>query len=480
MPSPRRLLVALLLLAGLVGPTAAHASSTMQTGMADDRLLLQSGPQVAARTVDEMQRLGVQTVRLHVRWVAVTPDPNARTRPAGFDPRDPDDPGYNWAALDDAVRLLGSAKIAPILAITGSGPTWSSRVPSRGQGAYKPDPEAYGDFVHAVVARYGARTAKYLVWNEPNQTAWLKPQFSCTGGRCTPVAPHLYRDLVQAALGEIRAGDPSAKVYAGTMSPIGNGTAVMSPLRFLRAFACLTASGNRDRTGPCRTARTMSLDGISWHPHPVRATPTSHASNTDDATIGDLGRMEAQIDAAVAKGLLRKAGTGRMPLELTEFGYQTDPPDPISGVTPAQQAARLQQSWYLAWHDPRVQNITQYELTDEPTRPELGEGREFEGWQSGLRFFDGTRKPSYSAFARPFWVDVRRGRRDALVWGQVRPGSGPIRVRVLRGFSVVATLTTNGAGFFSKLLPVTAKATWHFEDADGRSRSQTVAPLRPR
>ena len=43
-------------------------------------------------------------------------------------------------------------------------------------------------------------------------------------------------------------------------------------------------------------------------------------------------------------------GAGSVPLYLTEFGYQTHPPDPL-GVSPAQQARYLNQAEYLAYRN---------------------------------------------------------------------------------------------------------------------------------
>jgi hypothetical protein len=43
------------------------------------------------------------------------------------------------------------------------------------------------------------------------------------------------------------------------------------------------------------------------------------------------------------------------------------------------------------------------------------------GFQSGLNYVDGTPKPARAAFPHPFYIDRSRGRRRAIVWGQVRP-----------------------------------------------------------
>jgi hypothetical protein len=55
------------------------------------------------------------------------------------------------------------------------------------------------------------------------------------------------------------------------------------------------------------------------------------------------------------------------------------------------------------------------------------------GWQSGLFTTGGTPKPSYHAFALPLAQMTRSGI-HAVLWGQVRPGSGA-RSYVLQSFT---------------------------------------------
>src|SRR5947209_19406205 len=88
----RSLSVAALLLV-LVAPAAARASSSLETGLADDRLLF--GDQAAAAAaVSDWAADGVDVVRIHARWSAIAPDPRALVPPREFRFDDPDDPRY--------------------------------------------------------------------------------------------------------------------------------------------------------------------------------------------------------------------------------------------------------------------------------------------------------------------------------------------------------------------------------------------------
>jgi hypothetical protein len=177
--------------------------------------------------------------------------------------------------------------------------------------------------------------------------------------------------------------------------------------------------------------------------------------------MGDLPRFEAALDRLTRMKRLR-APHGRFPLYLTEFGYQTSPPDHATGIPVARQALWLQEADYLAWRDPRVKSLTFYQWEDEPVRYRGRGSLAYAGWQSGLLYVNGQAKPALAALETPLVVDRRAG----LLWGQVR---GPRRQVTLErregaAWSPFATVTTDGSGYFSQRIPVAAgeqfRASW--------------------
>ena len=76
-------------------------------------------------------------------------------------------------------------------------------------------------------------------------------------------------------------------------------------------------------------------------------------------------------------------------LWITEYGYQTDPPDPDFGVPPATQAAYMKTSFALAKANPSIDLMIWFLVKDEP---------QLSGWQSGVVDTNGARKPSYATF----------------------------------------------------------------------------------
>jgi hypothetical protein len=105
------------------------------------------------------------------------------------------------------------------------------------------------------------------------------------------------------------------------------------------------------------------------------------------------GRLPTAITLA-NMDLLQKEVTrlyGTKPLWITEYGYQTNPPDPHFGVSWGLQARYLTQAFAIARKNPRIAMMLWFLVRDEPN---LG------GWQSGLLTKDGRRKPAFAAFQR--------------------------------------------------------------------------------
>ena len=457
-----RRLIPLLVLLVLLPAAPAHAGAG-EIGIADDRILLGGGP-LADRAVAEWKANGVDTVRILAMWSRIAP---AR-RPSDFDSDDPTDPRYQWQQIDAAVARVRAAGMTVTLTVTGPGPLWTSTNPSRRKPAYRPRAAAFGAFAEAVARRYAATVDRYILWNEPNISAWLAPQASCKRGRCTPVSPHLYRGLVRAAYPAIKRHDPVARVVIGATSPRGqrlrNANTVMRPLLFLRRLGCRSDSWKRLRTAACRRFRPATGDGFAIHPYSSREAPERAHPNSDDVGLAQISNLARTLDRLQRRRALR-ATTRRFGIYIDEYGYQTSPPDRIAGITPARQAAYLQRAAYMAWRHSRVKLFSQYLWRDEPRS---GSSVGYGGWQSGLRFVGGRAKPSLRHFDTPFALDGRRSR----LWGQVRPGGAhTVSVEVRRrggAWRPIATVRTGGRGYWTLKRRLTPGA-WYRYRADGRT-----------
>ncbi len=459
---------ALVALAAGTAPASAADGVRPEVGMEDERLLLAGGPQ-AVDAVAEWRTLGVEVVRVHARWNAAAPGRDSRRMPSGFDGADHRDPRYDWTELDRAIAILRDADMRVALTVTGPGPVWTSRVPRLRNPRWRPDPVAFGRFTEAVATRYREDVDRYLIWNEPNQGGWLAPQSECSRRRCTPIAPHLYRDLVASGGAAVRRADPGAEVVFGELAPIGHRGAgprvPIAPLPFLRTMACVDGAYRRISGGACARFAPVRAEAFGYHPHPVERAPDERNPNPEEAQLGDLGRLFGVLDR-LTRARRFAAPSGVLPVHLTEFGYQTSPPDHVVGVSLANQARWIQHAAYLAWRNGRVRSLMHYQWDDEPVHFR-GFGRKaYAGWQSGLRLVTGVPKPALRAFPNPFVVEVLPGARGRL-WGQLRPGAAH-EVALLRRTSgssewtVLRTLQTDAAGVFADTQPLSAGASYAF------------------
>jgi hypothetical protein len=216
--------------------------------------------------------------------------------------------------------------------------------------------------------------------------------------------------------------------------------------------------------------------GIAHHPYTPAGGPRVRPRNADDVTIGTLDRMVRALDRLGRAGRLRRG----LPVFLTEFGFQTDPPDAF-GARMRRVPGFLGESEWLAVRSSRIGSWSQYPLVDDEL---TGEGvLRFGGFQSGLRFRDGRAKAGvYEAYRRPLWVrDLGRGRVE--VFGGVRTGDGsstPVRIesRLGRGaYRRVATARLGPRGYFRRVLRIShaQRRTFRFRWGDQLSRRAAAA-----
>jgi hypothetical protein len=165
-------------------------------------------------------------------------------------------------------------------------------------------------------------------------------------------------------------------------------------------------------------AAGAKLDAYAHHPYPSSPSETPSSGGCKNCPWITMATIRKLL-------ILVKRHFGSKPVWLTEYGYQTNPPDTFLGVTLKRQATNLSLAAMRAWRLPRVTMLIQYLYRDE-----LAVSR----FQSGLVFADDRPKPSLQGFRLPFAQMGRRGA-QAVVWGQIRdgrPGRKPYRLEVLR------------------------------------------------
>jgi hypothetical protein len=415
---------------------AARASAAQESLVEDERAMLEASPLARAQALDDAAALGADGVRAIVRWRDIAPAPNAARRPAGFDAADPAAYGAaRWDPLDDLVRGTQARGLSLLLSPSTPMPGWASRCqgPPALRRLCAPDAGQYGAFLRALGRRYSGafadenqgggilpRVTRWSFGNEPNQATWLLPQRSQRSGRVYPAAAVAYRAMVRAGIAALRAtGHGTDRMLLGETSPIGRTTGRLlrrstPPAAFIRTLLCVDARGRALRGTAaairrCRGFKRLAVTGFAHHPYAQGGSrpPAFRGDPVTEITLASSRRLERLLDAGAARGRIPAA----LPIHYTEHGFQSSPPDAAFGVSPARQAAYVNQSDWIAYRDPRVQTVAQYKLVDDPL---------LSGFQSGLRFADGRPKPAYDAYRLPLWI-TRKGASRLRVYGQVRP-----------------------------------------------------------
>jgi hypothetical protein len=400
--SPRRfaaVVAAVMALAALAAGTTAPGASAAHGvlfGLTDDAWLT-DGPGTLDSRIATLDNLGVQVVRFTLDWNLI-----ARTQPA--DSTSPTDPAYDWSSPDAVLNGLRTQGIAVVLQLVGT-PSWANG----GHGSnYAPlSATTFGDFARAAALRY-SWVKRWLIWNEPNQVRWLRP-----------TSASIYtRRLLNPAYTAIHQTIAGAQVAGGSTAPRA-ATGGVSPIAWIAGMHAAHAQ----------------LDAYAHNPYPLNPkdeTPTSgacgHCATITMATVGRLVQLVAR-------------DFGRARIWLTEYGYQTNPPDRLLGVSPSLQARYVGEGAFQAYRSPRVDMLIQYLYRDEP---------DLARFQSGLVTLSNAKKPAYAAFQLPLAETGRRGSVTTL-WGQLRaPGTGSvarIERRTAGGWSTLARVRAGLGGY---------------------------------
>jgi hypothetical protein len=522
----------------------AAASPTQVSIIQDEQRLVYASQETRTQTLDRIKALGAQVAKVTVNWRAIAP--SGASKPSGFAGDDPADYApAAWAPYDAFVREAAARGLRLFFLVGGRAPDWASG-PALGekQGANRPNPSEFGRFVKALGKRYSGsyvpaaapapppgppppppcpvavqpgepcpipippraalasagararaadaalpRVSTWSVWNEPNLSGWLQPQYL---KRTVPISPTIYRQLFLAAHASLAAtGHGGDSILFGELLPFARGGKIypsrVSPLAFLREMACVDKRYRPYRGGAavvrgCTGFSPLPGSGLAYHPYTLAGGPETPTPLQDDATINDLTRLDRTLAKLARRGRFARR---TMPVWLTEFGYQTNPPDPFASSI-SQVPQFMSESEWLAYHDRRVKSYAQYPLIDDPTQGTSN--KRFSGFQSGLLASNGRpKKGVYQAYQTPLFVRlVSKSRVE--IFGAVRGARPGTRVTLqsgrgagfapLRGGGV----TLNAMGYFDKVLGVSNASGRRFRFGYGNGLTSIVArPLkRPR
>jgi hypothetical protein len=366
----RRLVLIAILLAAL-SAQQAHAEPGVRYGIQDDGWIVH-GPGRLAERLDTLDRLGVDVVRFTLHWNEIEPAQGT----------------FRWRLSDPVLRGLQTRGIQPVVTLVGT-PGWANG--GRPPRFAPPRGKEFAAFATAAARRYPF-VRYWVIWNEPNLRRWFEPTLPGT----------YVRRLLNPAYKAIHRVNRRARVAGGVTGPRGNVGGV-SPVDWLRGMA---------RAG-------ARMDAYAHHPHPGgrSETPTRggcFGARCKTITLANLSLLVREV---------RRAWGRRMRIWLTEWGYQTNPPDEYLGVSRRLQAQYIGEAARRVYRARQVDMLIQFLYQDEP-QPER--------FQSGLVTVAGRPKPSLYAFPFPLAHAGREGG-VARLWGQIRPRTGrqPYRLQLL-------------------------------------------------
>jgi hypothetical protein len=365
------------------------ASTHLLVGINDEANTLYGNTTPAFQTLTALR---AQVLRVNLYWGGNQWAISRGAKPV--DPTDPGDPAYNWAIYDRLVRYAHTFNIKIVFSILFT-PGWANG--NKGKNVAPTKAADLVNFSYAAAERYSGlwtpppwqqdlsygngptplpRVDMWTAWNEPNNPNWLSPQYKRSGGKWVVASAVAYAKICNAVYEGVHSVPiPGAneRVACGVTGPKGNNApatkrASVDPMTFMLAS---------------KKAGLKTFDVYAHHPYSdVGDEPPTYVPSGKQARRIQLGNINVLINQMTKLW-------GRKPLWITEYGYQTNPPDKRYGVTWSKQALYMKQAYAIARKNPRIDMMLWFLVKDEPS---LG------GWQSGLQTVTGKKKPSWNTF----------------------------------------------------------------------------------
>jgi hypothetical protein len=215
---------------------------------------------------------------------------------------------------------------------------------------------------------------RWIVFSEPSNYVNFRPQGD-DGRR----APRLYARMLEASYATMHAARRDVVVIGGNVHPAGfNDETTTAPDTFIRNM--VLPNGRRPR-----------LDLFGLNPYTERPLDLAAPHRAHRVDLNDLDWLVRELDRYWPRRRLR--------LFVDEFGWNTE--HAAGGwlyvVSRAKQASDLPKAYKLAARVGRVDTLCWFQLFDSPSEKR---GDQWWNWTSGLRTYEGVKKPSWAAFAR--------------------------------------------------------------------------------
>jgi hypothetical protein len=245
----------------------------------------------------------------------------------------------------------------------------------------------------ASLARQVPQIRDFIIGNEPNLNRFWMPQFGPNGEN---VAARDYLALLADTYDALKQVSPDIRVIGGALAPRGGdepgtGRDTHSPTKFIRDLGLYYRESGRDEPVMDAFAHHPYLDNSSRDPDFAHPQTTTISLADYPKLVGLLGEA---FDGTAQEGR-------ELPILYTEFGVQTEIPEPkrtvyrnfgapaaSDVVSEATQADYYRRAFELSCDQPTVEGVYIFHVWDEP---------DLLGWQSGVYYADRTPKSSRDA-----------------------------------------------------------------------------------
>lgn len=330
-------------------------------GVNDDTMKWSTSPEkVAAVGTD----LGVRAFRITLPWTR-----GERTLA-----------GSNLESFDRVIAARGDRRI--VLSAGWLGANTPVNASQRAQ---------FCGYVGSTLRRY-PEIHDVVIWNEVNKSMFFRPQFMRNR---RPASPGLYEKLLATCYDTLHGLRGRDVNVITSVSPRGNdnpraiSNVSLSPVTFTRELGRAYRASHRRK--PIFDTWGQNVYGAS------STEPVSKRHVGGTISQGDYGKLLATIKKAF-RGTAQPlpSANGRVRIWYLETGFQTavdetkavlyEGRENVNVLSPVAQAQQLSAAIKLAYCQPAVEAMFNFELADDPA---------LSGWQSGLLWADWTPKPSY-------------------------------------------------------------------------------------
>jgi len=310
-------------------------------------------------------------------------------------------------------------------------------------------PAGFAAWLTLVAQRYPS-VKQFVVMNEPNQPAFVRPQFGPSGANVSAARAGAF---LAAGYDALKAVDPAIRVIGLGLSPRGNdrpsapNNVSTSPVRFLAALGAWYRSSGRV---------LPLMDGLSFHPYPNQATdPLDRGYRWPNAGVADLGRIKQALWDAF-RDTAQPTTVNGLKLYLDEVGWQVDT-STLPGYTGTENVRVTDDASQAGIYgglvratacDPQIAEVNIFGFYDDAPRDT--------GFQAALHHVDGTPRASAAAVQAAITESAAGCAGPVAPWypakrviGAVAP-AWSIQARRVIGFEATAD---EGADVVACLLP---------------------------